>query len=94
MVASVESAWRYPNEQPSPMIKEMIFGDIAALGRGGHAPGDLRGAFIDAVEAMGQWTPGNPIPTVEVRDQLVSVTSLSDFSGTAAMCFRTCLSMM
>ena len=42
-------------------------------GRGGHAPGDLRDAFCDAVEAMGQWTSSEPLPTIEIREQIVSI---------------------
>jgi len=33
---------------------------------GGHAPGDLRDAFVEAIETYEQWNGGSE-PTVEVR---------------------------
>jgi hypothetical protein len=36
---------------------------------GGHAPGDIRDAFAEAVDAYERWDDGDPEPTVEVRDQ-------------------------
>jgi hypothetical protein len=45
-------------------------------GRGGHAPGDLRDAFVEAVDALQGFQPGAPLPTVEVREQTVPVTAM------------------
>jgi hypothetical protein len=36
--------------------------------RGGHAPSDLRDAFLKTVEAVFDWSTGEPEPTVEVRE--------------------------
>ena len=41
--------------------------------RGGHAPNDLREAFIEAVEACRRWQTREPEPTVEVRDSAVAI---------------------
>ena len=41
--------------------------------RGGHAPGDLRTAFEEAVEAICDWNEGDPEPTVEVREREMAV---------------------
>ena len=35
--------------------------------RGGHAPGDVRDAFLEAIEAFENWEDGDDEPTVEVR---------------------------
>jgi hypothetical protein len=37
--------------------------------QGGHAPGDLREAFCDALDAFEDWKTGEPEPTVELRDK-------------------------
>ena len=44
--------------------------------RGGHAPGDLRDAFIAALDAYEAWETGEPEPTVELRDEQVTLTRL------------------
>lgn len=36
--------------------------------RGGHAPGDLRDAFCDAVDAYEAWEDDEPEPKIEVRE--------------------------
>jgi hypothetical protein len=43
-------------------------------GRGGHAPGDLRDAFADAVEAYAAWPEGGLEPRVELQDQPVPIS--------------------
>ena len=43
---------------------------------GGHAPGDLRDAFLAAVEDLRSWRPGMPEPVIEVRDQPVPLSVL------------------
>ena len=35
--------------------------------QGGHYPGHLRDAFIEAIDAYCGWEPGTPEPTVEVE---------------------------
>ncbi len=35
--------------------------------RHGHAPGHIRSAFLDAVEAYSGWNDGDPEPCVEVE---------------------------
>ncbi|CAO4183532.1 BRA0787 family protein [Methylorubrum aminovorans] len=44
--------------------------------RGGHAPGDLRNAFLEAIEAFEAWEEGADEPTVDVRDRPVTITRL------------------
>jgi len=36
---------------------------------GGHAPGDVRDAFLKAIEAYEAWEDGEPEPAVDLRDQ-------------------------
>lgn len=43
---------------------------------GGHAPGDLRDAFGEAVDAYEQWEDGAPEPTVELREQPVPISTV------------------
>jgi hypothetical protein len=45
--------------------------------RGGHAPGDLREAFQVGIEHLASWRPGDPEPSLEVRDQQVPFTRLA-----------------
>src|SRR5689334_16059239 len=42
-------------------------------GRGGHAPGDLRNAFEEAVEALDKHQIGCLMPVVEVREHEVPI---------------------
>jgi hypothetical protein len=48
--------------------------------RSGHAPGHVRAAFCDAIEAYAEWEPGEPEPMVdyevnyEARQVLISHT--------------------
>ncbi len=44
--------------------------------RGGHAPGDIRDAFEEAIEAFQQWDGGEPEPLVDVRDQDVPISRI------------------
>jgi hypothetical protein len=44
--------------------------------RGGHAPGDVRDAFCEAVDAYEAWGDGEPEPSVEVRDQQVPINEV------------------
>ena len=42
--------------------------------RGGHAPGDVRDAFLEAIDAHQAWQDGEPEPTVDLRDQAVPIS--------------------
>ncbi len=44
--------------------------------RGGHAPNDVREAFMEAVDAFADWRDGAPEPTVEVREQDVPISAV------------------
>jgi hypothetical protein len=44
--------------------------------RGGHAPGDLRDAFEEAVEAVSDWPGGEPEPTVDLRGTNVPASTI------------------
>jgi len=41
--------------------------------RGGHAPGDIRAAFIDALDAFEAWCDHEPAPLVDVRGQSLAL---------------------
>lgn len=43
---------------------------------GGHAPGDLRNAFLTAVEDLRSWRPGMPELMADVQDQPVALSVL------------------
>lgn len=43
---------------------------------GGHAPGDIQNAFLEAIEAYEAWEPGEPEPTVEVRERPMKLSDL------------------
>ncbi len=44
--------------------------------RGGHAPGDVRDAFLEAAELLRNHQVGMPIPTVELREQEMPLSAL------------------
>jgi hypothetical protein len=44
--------------------------------RGGHAPGDIRDAFGEAVDAYEAWIDGEQEPTIEVRDQELAISAV------------------
>lgn len=44
--------------------------------RGGHAPGDVRDAFVEAIDAFADWPDGAPEPTVEIREQDVPISAV------------------
>ena len=44
--------------------------------KGGHAPGDVRDAFLEAITAFMEWKNGEPEPTVELREQQVPLSKL------------------
>ena len=43
---------------------------------GGHAPGYLRDAFLEAIDAYENWQNGEPQPTVDVRDRPVPIADV------------------
>jgi hypothetical protein len=50
--------------------------------RGGHFPGHVRDAFLDAIEAFTDWEPGKPEPTVELeRHYVPQPVTLSNMCG-------------
>ena len=59
-----------------PMSRSVLVHSRYRPARGGHAPGDLRNAFLEAVEAFEVWEEGSPEPTVEVRDQPIRLSVL------------------
>jgi hypothetical protein len=44
--------------------------------KGGHAPGDLRDAFMEAVDAFQDWEDGQPEPTVDLRDMPTPISKI------------------
>lgn len=43
---------------------------------GGHAPGDIRDAFLYAIADLRSWQPGMPEPMAELRERQVPITTL------------------
>ena len=58
------------------MQHSLLIGSCYSPGRGGHAPGDLRDAFADAVDAFEAWGGGDPGPTIEVRGARLTVSAI------------------
>lgn len=58
------------------MQTSMLVGSGYSPSRGGHAPGDLREAFADAVDAFEAWGGGDPGPTIEVRGARLTVSAI------------------
>ena len=44
--------------------------------RGGHAPGDVRDSFLQALEAYETWQYGEPEPLIELRGRKVTISHL------------------
>jgi hypothetical protein len=42
----------------------------------GHAPGDMRGAFIEGIEVLLDWQVGEPEPEVELRGRNVPIRTV------------------
>ena len=55
----------------------MLVGSNFNPSRGGHAPGDLRDAFLAGTDALQSWNAGDPEPCVELRDQVVPVSTVA-----------------
>ena len=53
-----------------------LHGSFYSPARGGHAPGDLRDAFAEAVDAFAAWRDGDAEPRVEVRERPVPISAL------------------
>jgi hypothetical protein len=64
------------SEDVSAMQTSMLVGSGYSPSRGGHAPGDLREAFGDAVDAFEAWGGGDPGPTIEVRGGRLTVSAI------------------
>jgi hypothetical protein len=57
-------------------MPSVLNGSFYRAAGGGHAPGDLRDAFCEAVDAFEQWEYGAAEPTVELREQVVPVSQV------------------
>jgi hypothetical protein len=55
-------------------MSSVLHGSFYAAARGGHAPGDVRQAFCDALDAFREWEDGDPEPTVEIREKMVPIS--------------------
>ena len=58
------------------MQTSMLVGSEYSPSRGGHAPGDLREAFAEALDAFEAWGGGDPGPTIEVRGTRLTVSAI------------------
>ena len=58
------------------MHHSLLVGSRYSPSRGGHAPGDLRNAFADAVDAFEAWGGGEPGPTIDVRGARLTVSAI------------------
>ena len=59
-----------------PKTTTILRGSAYKPARGGHAPGDVRDAFVDeAIPAFIEWKDG-PEPTVELREQQITISQL------------------
>jgi hypothetical protein len=56
----------------SPILKGSAFQPA----KGGHAPGDVREAFCEAVDAFEERQNGAPEPTVELREQQLPISAI------------------
>lgn len=54
-------------------MTSVLNGSFYTAARGGHAPGDLREAFGEALDAFSDWNDGDPEPMVEIREQQVPI---------------------
>jgi death-on-curing protein len=54
--------------------RPVLHASFFSASRGGHAPGDLRDAFEDALEAFQIWEQGRPEPTVDLREQRLPIS--------------------
>lgn len=51
------------------MSKSVLSRSFYKPALGGHAPGDIRDAFLAAIEAYEAWEDGEPEPCIEVRER-------------------------
>ena len=56
--------------------RAVLTGSYYVPARGGHAPGDIRDAFAEALDAYEDWADGEPEPTVELRDKQVPISAV------------------
>ncbi len=57
-------------------MSSILNGSFYTAARGGHAPGDIRRAFCDALDAFREWEDGEPEPTVEVRERNLPISAI------------------
>jgi death on curing protein len=55
-------------------LRSVLHASFYSASRGGHAPGDLRDVFGNALEAFQMWEYGKPEPTVDLREQTVPIS--------------------
>src|SRR4051812_9601520 len=86
VISACESPWgvqrslcsRGPREPVAKghTMTSFLNGSFYNPARGGHAPGDVRAAFAAAIEAYDSWEAGEAEPTVELREQQVSISNI------------------
>lgn len=58
------------------MSKSILVGSSFRPSRGGHAPGDVRDSFLEAIDAFENWNDGDPEPVVTVREGAVAISAV------------------
>jgi hypothetical protein len=66
--------------------KTILRGSYYSPARGGHAPGDIRNAFVEAVDAWDAWKAGEPEPMLEVREQQLTIRQVCGLLWNCADC--------
>jgi hypothetical protein len=59
-------------DEASALLRELV------KAPGGHAPGDLRAAFVESVRAYEGWENGTREPAVELYGQLAPISEVFD----------------
>ena len=59
-----------------PTTNALLRGSTYSPLRGGHAPGDVRDAFLEAIVAFMEWAEGEPEPTVELCNRPVPICNV------------------
>ena len=59
-----------------PVLGSSFYPANYPANRDGRAPSDIRDAFLEAIDAYQNWKEGEPEPTVELRDQYMTVTQV------------------
>jgi hypothetical protein len=58
------------------MAKSILVNSRYSPARGGHAPSDVREAFLTGIEQYVLWGDGEPEPIIELREQQVPLSTL------------------